>query len=58
MPVCNSNKKADILFTSSGFTSRVVKSFTQSMKQFSVTLLYVPRNSLNYQGDNNFIQEP
>lgn len=35
------------LFTSSGFTSLLVKSFTQSMKQFSVTLLYVPRNSLN-----------
>ena len=33
--------------TSSGFTSLVVKSFTQSMKQFSVSLLYVPRNSLN-----------
>ena len=34
-------------FTSSGFTSLLVKSFTQSMKQFSVSLLYVPRNSLN-----------
>lgn len=32
---------------SSGFTSRLVKSLTQSMKQFSVTLLYVPKNSLN-----------
>lgn len=40
------------VITSSGFTSRVVKSFTQSMKQFSVTLLYVPRNSLNCQGND------
>lgn len=39
--------KVHFLFTSSAFTSLLVKSFTQSMKQFSVTLLYVPRNSLN-----------
>lgn len=37
-----------VSFTSSGFTSLLVKSLTQSMKQFSVTLLYVPRNSLNW----------
>ena len=33
---------------SSGFTSLVVKSLTQSKKQVSISLLSVPRNSLTY----------
>lgn len=44
-------------FTSSGFTSLVVKSRTQSMKQFSVTLLYVPRNSLNWTQETDTAQK-
>lgn len=44
-------------FTSSGFTSLVVKSRTQSMKQFSVTLLYVPRNSLNWTQETDTTQK-